>query len=53
MTGQGFQDLGLQATNGGGCACCSPISHATAAPATAAAESAAGVMSQRSSWWRG
>ncbi|GAA1740577.1 heavy-metal-associated domain-containing protein [Microcella frigidaquae] len=42
MTGQGFQDLGLQATNGGGCACCSPTSHATAAPATAAAESAAG-----------
>ena len=35
MTGQGFQDLGLQATStGGGCACCSPTSHATAATDT-------------------
>ena len=41
MTGQGFHDLGLQATStGGGCACCSPTSHgaaatdATAVPAT-------------------
>ena len=31
MTGQGFQDLGLQATNGGGCACCAPTSHAATA----------------------
>ncbi|HCM50871.1 MAG: copper chaperone [Actinobacteria bacterium] len=37
MTGQGFQDLGLQATStGGGCACCSPTSHATAATDTGA-----------------
>jgi copper chaperone CopZ len=35
MTGQGFQDLGLQATStGGGCACCSPTSHGTAATDT-------------------
>ncbi len=37
MTGQGFQDLGLQATStGGGCACCSPTSHGTAATDTTA-----------------
>ena len=34
MTGQGFQDLGLQATSGGGCACCSPTSHGTGAKDT-------------------
>ncbi|MCT1478750.1 MULTISPECIES: heavy-metal-associated domain-containing protein [unclassified Microbacterium] len=37
MTGQRFQDLGLQATNGGGCACCGPASHATTASTTAPA----------------
>ncbi|MBX3196409.1 MAG: heavy-metal-associated domain-containing protein [Microbacteriaceae bacterium] len=37
MTGQGFQDLGLQATStGGGCACCSPTPHSTAATDTGA-----------------
>lgn len=36
MTGQGFQDLGLQATSGGGCACCSPTTRGTAAKAEAA-----------------
>jgi len=50
MTGQDIKDLGLQATNGGGCACCSPTSHATAAaatavPATAAAQPLAGAVS--------
>lgn len=34
MTGRGFQDLGLQATSGGGCACCSPTSHGTGAKDT-------------------
>lgn len=42
MTGQGFQDLGLQATNGGGCACCGPTSHETAAQATPAPATQAG-----------
>lgn len=37
MTGQGFQDLGLQATNGGGCACCGPSSHGTAERTTESA----------------
>lgn len=37
MTGQGFQELGLQATNGGGCACCAPTSHAATANTTASA----------------
>ncbi|KXC04926.1 heavy-metal-associated domain-containing protein [Microbacterium hominis] len=37
MTGQGFQDLGLQATStGAGCACCSPTSDGTAATYTTA-----------------
>lgn len=35
MTGRGFPDLGLQATNSGGCACCGPASHGTAATARA------------------
>lgn len=45
MTGQGFQDLGLQATSGGGCACCGPTSHGTAGKTkaeTAPAQPAAG-----------
>ena len=43
MTGQGFQDLGLQATSGGGCACCSPTTHGTAAKAEAAPPAQPGV----------
>lgn len=37
MMGQEFQDLGLQATNGGGCACCGPASHGTAVSTAAQA----------------
>ncbi|GAB6858023.1 heavy-metal-associated domain-containing protein [Microbacterium xylanilyticum] len=42
MTEQGIKDLGLQATNGGGCACCSPTQSAapTEAGTPTAAESA-------------
>ncbi|GAA4063619.1 hypothetical protein GCM10023065_13340 [Microbacterium laevaniformans] len=32
MAGPTYQDLGLQETRGGGCACCTPNSHAADAP---------------------
>jgi copper ion binding protein len=47
MTGQGFQDLGLQATNGGGCACCAPTSHGAATSATAQPELASTSVSEQ------
>ncbi|SFI46781.1 Copper chaperone CopZ [Microbacterium saccharophilum] len=36
MNEQNSQDLGLQATNGGGCACCAPTSRDTTANTAAA-----------------
>ncbi|CAI9394080.1 heavy-metal-associated domain-containing protein [Microbacterium sp. T2.11-28] len=46
MTGQGFQDLGLQATStDAGCACCSPTSHGAAATDTTAVPATGDVVS--------